>query len=58
MQTKTHALCTAAALFAMLLSPVVTAGETHLVLNGRSYHIDSSYDWNENNAGLGVEFHF
>ncbi len=50
--------CTVAALLATLASGVATAGETHLVLNGRSYHIDSSYDWNENNAGLGVEFHF
>ena len=58
MMKKTYALITVAALSAVLLSPVVNAGETHLVLNGRSYHIDSSYDWNENNAGVGVEFHF
>ena len=51
-------LSTVAALLATLYAPVDAAGETHLVLNGRSYHIDSSYDWNENNAGVGVEFHF
>ena len=34
------------------------AGESHLVINGRSYHIDSTYDWNENNLGLGLEYRF
>ena len=34
------------------------AGESHLVLNGRSYHVGSSYDWNENNTGLGFEYQF
>lgn len=26
------------------------------VLNGRSIHFDSSYDWNENNTGVGFEY--
>lgn len=43
---------------ALLDSAPVAAGETSLVVNGRSYHIGSSYDWNENNVGLGVEFQF
>ena len=34
------------------------AGESHLVINGRSSHIDSTYDWNENNIGLGLEYQF
>lgn len=41
-----------------VLSPVAGAGETHLVLNGRSYHIGSDYDWNENNLGVGFEYQF
>ena len=28
------------------------------MLNGKSYHIDSSYDWNEQNTGLGIEYEF
>ena len=34
------------------------AGKLSAVVNGRSYHVDSSYDWNENNVGLGVEYQF
>jgi hypothetical protein len=32
------------------------AGDLSLVLNGRSYHVNSSYDWNENNSGVGLEY--
>lgn len=28
------------------------------VLNGKSYHFDSSYNWNEDNVGIGVEYEF
>ena len=34
------------------------AGDLSLVLNGRSYHVNSSYDWNENNTGVGLEYQF
>lgn len=34
------------------------AGEFSAVLNGKSYHIGASEDWNEDNLGLGVEFQF
>ena len=34
------------------------AGDLSLVLNGRSYHVNSSYDWNENNSGVGLEYQF
>ncbi len=52
--------------FAVLATLVLTlsggslanAGESHLVLNGRSFHIDSTYNWNENNLGLGLEYQF
>jgi len=40
--------------------PVTTAfaGDLSLVINGRSHHFDSSYEWNENNYGLGLEYQF
>ena len=28
------------------------------MFNGKSYHVNSSYDWNENNYGLGLEYEF
>ena len=34
------------------------ADKLSAIVNGRSYHVDSSYDWNENNVGLGVEYQF
>lgn len=34
------------------------AGDLNIVLSGRSYHVDSSHDWNEDNSGLGLEYHF
>ena len=34
------------------------AGQLDLVVNGRSYHVNSEYDWNENNYGLGLEYQF
>jgi hypothetical protein len=34
------------------------AGQLDLVVNGRSYHVNSDYDWNENNFGLGLEYEF
>ena len=47
------------AVFVLLLSATpVWAGSINAVLNGKSYHFDSSYDWNENNTGLGLEYEF
>ena len=46
---------------AILLCAMVadaTAGQLDLIVNGRSYHINSSYDWNEQNYGLGLEYHY
>ena len=34
------------------------AEKLSVVVNGISYHVDSSYDWNEANYGLGVEYQF
>lgn len=41
-----------------LLSGPAIAGTTHAVFNGKSFHFDSSYDWNEDNIGLGIEYEF
>ena len=35
-----------------------SADKLSVVVNGMSYHVDSSYDWNETNYGLGVEYQF
>ncbi len=42
----------------VLTSSDALAGGTNAVLNGKSYHFDSTYDWNENNTGLGIEYEF
>lgn len=34
------------------------AGNFSAVLNGRSIHVDATHDWNEDNAGLGLEYQF
>ena len=44
------------ALVLVLTSSPVLAGNINGVINGKSYHIDSSYDWNEDNVGLGIEY--
>jgi hypothetical protein len=48
----------AVALLIALCSSPALAGKTSAVVNGKSYHFDSSYDWNENNYGFGVEHAF
>lgn len=39
-------------------SGTAAAGQLDFVVNGRSYHVNSDYDWNENNLGLGLEYQF
>lgn len=34
------------------------AGNLDVVINGKSYHVNSKYDWNENNVGVGLEYEF
>src|SRR5210317_2540079 len=34
------------------------AGKISAVVNGKSYHFNSRYDWNENNYGFGLEHEF
>jgi hypothetical protein len=50
-------LCVIAVLVAVPASPA-KAGSFNAVINGKSYHFNSSYDWNENNFGLGIEHEF
>ena len=44
----------------LLVAPVSSAfaGNFSAVLNGRSIHVDAAQDWNEDNAGLGLEYQF
>ncbi len=44
--------------FAAAFSSPAMAGKFNVVVNGKSYHFDSSYDWNENNYGFGFEHEF
>ena len=46
--------------FVLVVAPTSSAiaGKLSAVINGKSYHVDSSYAWNENNVGLGVEYQF
>lgn len=50
-------LILAALLLAFTSSPAF-AGKFNVIVNGKSYHFNSSYDWNENNFGFGVEHEF
>ena len=34
------------------------AGKFNAIVNGKSYHFNSTYDWNENNYGFGLEHQF
>lgn len=38
-------------------SPAV-AGSLSAILNGKSFHLGASQDWNEDNYGLGIEYEF
>jgi hypothetical protein len=49
---------TVALALAILPVSVATAGQWSAVINGKSYHLDSTYDWNESNYGAGVEYQF
>lgn len=41
-----------------LSASAVGAGEFSGILNGKSFHIGASRDWNEDNYGLGIEYEF
>jgi len=48
----------ALAIFSCAYAGNAAAGQLDLVVSGRSYHVNSEYDWNENNYGLGLEYQF
>jgi hypothetical protein len=50
-------ICLLAIIVTLQTSPAM-AGKSSAVLNGRSYHFNSTYDWNEDNFGLGLEHEF
>ena len=50
-------LCVIAFLVAFPTSAAL-AGKFSAVMNGKSFHFNSTYDWNENNFGLGIEHEF
>lgn len=54
---KLAVLTLAALLFALANVPAA-AGNLDIVINGKSHHINSNYDWNENNLGFGLEYEF
>ena len=41
-----------------LTASLAHAGSINAILNGKSYHLNSSHDWNEDNTGLGIEYEF
>ena len=47
-----------AAVFLALSSSPAFAGKFSAVVNGKSYHFNSTYQWNEDNYGFGVEHEF
>ena len=56
---KTFTLATVTLVLALLLtSSPVLAGKSHAIVNGKSYHFNASYDWNEDNYGFGLEHEF
>ncbi len=53
-------ITTSILVFSLLAAPLALAddGSIQAVINGKSIHLDSDYDWNENNIGLGIEYEF
>lgn len=58
MTRLTPGLTFAAVLTAFIFIPTAHAGSLNAVLNGKSYHVDSTYEWNEDNVGFGLEYQF
>lgn len=42
----------------MLAVQPAWCGELSAVINGKSFHLNASEDWNENNLGFGIEYQF
>lgn len=58
MQKKNFNLLALIVLLTALPMSSAMAGTLSAVINGKSYHINSTYDWNENNLGAGLEYEF
>jgi len=51
--------CLSLGLTALLMRTATAAdGMYQMILNGKSFHVNSNYDWNENNYGVGLEYQF
>jgi len=51
-------LLSAFAILVIFPNSAAFAGKFSAVLNGKSYHFNSTYDWNDKNFGLGIEHEF
>lgn len=40
------------------LATTADASKLHMVINGKSIHVNSNHAWNENNYGAGIEYEF
>jgi hypothetical protein len=49
---------TLAALLICTAASSALAGQFSAVINGKSFHVGASEDWNEGNYGLGIEYQF
>ena len=58
MKTKNNLKLTLLTLACTLPLSIANAGDLSTVINGKSYHIGASQDWNEANYGLGLEYTF
>jgi hypothetical protein len=54
---KTILVCLVTLLTALTTTQAI-AGSLSAVVNGKSYHFNSTYDWNDNNYGVGLEYGF
>ncbi|MDJ0711388.1 MAG: hypothetical protein QNJ14_13420 [Woeseiaceae bacterium] len=58
MKNGLSTLLAAALLLVPLLPSTTHAGAANAVIFGKSYHLESDRNWNENNSGLGIEYVF
>ena len=58
MDTYRLAAILVASIFIGAFSRPSEAGNFDFVINGKSYHVNSRYDWNEDNVGVGFEYEF
>ena len=58
MQKYFPSIVSALFLILSLTCTPASAGTLSAVVSGKSYHFNSTYDWNENNYGFGLEHQF